>query len=75
METDDGRLALTQGGGALALNGEPRRLETLGEYPDLYRRFGELIAAGASDVDLSPLILVADAFLLGRRLPAAPFHE
>ena len=46
-----------------------------GEYPDLYRRFGELIDAGVSDVDLAPLVLVADAFLLGRRIPAAPFHE
>ncbi|SFH63424.1 D-galactose 1-dehydrogenase/L-arabinose 1-dehydrogenase [Albimonas pacifica] len=75
VETDAGLLRLAKGGAALELDGAPQRLEDPGEYPDLYRRFGELIAAGASDVDLAPLVLVADAFLLGRRLPAEPFHE
>ena len=75
VETDDGLLRLTRGGAALELDGAPQRPEAPGEYPDLYRRFGELIAVGASDVDLAPMVLVADAFLLGRRLPAEPFHE
>ena len=44
------------------------------EYPALYRRFGELVAAGASDVDLSPLVHVADAFTLGRRTAVEAFH-
>ena len=45
------------------------------EYPAIYRRFTELIANGVSDVDLSPLIHVADAFMLGRRHEVEPFQE
>ena len=41
----------------------------------LYRRFVELTATGASDVDLAPLVHVADAFLLGRRRDVEPFED
>ena len=43
------------------------------EYRGIYRRFVELIANGVSDVDLSPLVHVADAFMLGRRRDVEPF--
>ncbi len=43
--------------------------------PALYRRFRELAASGGSDVDLAPLQLVADAFLLGRRRTVEPFED
>jgi L-arabinose 1- dehydrogenase len=43
------------------------------EYPSLYARFLELIASGASDVDVRPLQHVADAMLLGRRYWVEPF--
>ena len=33
----------------------------------------EAAGAGASDVDLAPMVLVADAFTLGRRKAVAPF--
>ncbi|WP_339947810.1 Gfo/Idh/MocA family oxidoreductase [uncultured Albimonas sp.] len=75
IEADDGRLRLSDGGAALAADEAARPLSGPGEYPDLYRRFGDLIAAGASDVDVTPLVHVADAFLLGRRLTVEPFHE
>ena len=45
------------------------------EYRGVYRRFVELIANGVSDVDLSPLVHVADAFMLGRRRDVEPFVE
>ena len=45
------------------------------EYPGLYRRFVALTKTGASDVDLAPLRLVADAFLLGRRNFVEPFED
>ena len=45
------------------------------EYRELYRRFVKLAATGASDVDLAPLRLVADAFLLGRRNIVEPFVD
>ena len=58
-------------------NGE-RHVEQLAgedlEYPRLYRRFAELVTTGASDVDVAPQQLVADAFAIGRRVAAAPFE-
>lgn len=41
----------------------------------LYRRFVELTATGASDVDLTPLRFVADAFLLGKRRIVEAFED
>jgi D-galactose 1-dehydrogenase len=56
------------GGGARLVAGDAVLVEAAeAEYRGLYRRFVELTATGSSDVDLTPLRLVADAFLLGRR--------
>ncbi|WP_138464676.1 Gfo/Idh/MocA family protein [Poseidonocella sp. HB161398] len=74
-ETDAGRLTLSEGGAKLAIDDVPQGVAGSGEYPDLYRRFAELIAAGQSDVDVAPLLHVADAFLMGRRLITEPFHD
>jgi D-galactose 1-dehydrogenase/L-arabinose 1- dehydrogenase len=43
-----------------------------GEYPRLYRRFADLCESNASEVDLRPFQLVADAFLVGERRIVAP---
>jgi predicted dehydrogenase len=67
VETADGTVTLRKGGSELEIAGEPIALEPEREYPRLYARFAELIRAGESDVDLRPLELVADAFLLGRQ--------
>jgi predicted dehydrogenase len=67
LTTDVGRLRLSEGGAALAIDGVAQPLPAAAEYPGLYRRFAALIAAATSDVDLRPLELVADAFLLGER--------
>ena len=40
------------------------------EYRRLYERFAELVGSGKSEMDNSPLIVVADACLIGRRLSA-----
>lgn len=53
-------------------DGAPQRSANR-EYARLYRRFAELIERGESDVDLRPLQLVADAFLLGRRREGPAF--
>ncbi|PRY77688.1 D-galactose 1-dehydrogenase [Yoonia maritima] len=74
-ETTEGTLKLTDGGATLAINGVAQTLPEAGEYPGLYHRFAELIEAGLSDVDISPLLHVADAFMLGDRKTVAPFHE
>lgn len=69
------RLCLGHGGNSLALGGIAQRLEAEAEYPTMYRHFVELIRDGLSDVDVVPLQLVADAFLLGRTSPTAPFID
>jgi D-galactose 1-dehydrogenase len=73
VETDAGTLRLTQGGSRLSIGGAPATAGANEEYARLYRRFAALIAAGESDVDLRPLMLVADAFLLGRATRTASF--
>ncbi|NDW07567.1 Gfo/Idh/MocA family protein [Jiella pacifica] len=73
VETDGGTLKLSMGGAKLFVDGEERGLGPEAEYGGLYARFAELIAAGQSEVDLSPLRHVADAFLLGRRAVTEPF--
>jgi D-galactose 1-dehydrogenase len=75
VETDAGRLTLSSGGSRLAHNDRPLIDETQVEYRGIYRRFVELVANSDSDVDLSPLIHVADAFMLGRRQEVEPFIE
>ena len=69
FETDRGQLALRMGGNLLEVDGQALAgdLSIMGEYPALYARMADLVQSGASDVDLSPMVLVADAFTLGRR--------
>lgn len=75
VETEGGRLLLAEGGTRLTIDGVERVAEPETEYPRLYRRFAELIERGVSDVDASPLRIVADAFLIGRREMTAPFFD
>ncbi len=75
FQTDRGHLALRMGGNLLEIDGQPAGGEDtiMGEYPALYARMAELVGSGASDVDLSPMVLVADAFTLGRRVTVEAF--
>lgn len=75
VETHQGRLALSSGGARMAIDGKVLAEAPDEEYRGLYRRFVELAATGASDVDLTPLRLVADAFLLGKRTIVEPFVD
>lgn len=75
LETDAGRLTLSAGGSRLVHDDRILVDEKQAEYRGIYRHFVELIANGVSDVDLSPLVHVADAFLLGRRRDVEPFVE
>ena len=74
-ETDKGRLVLSSGGARLAIDGNIMQEEPEREYPALYERFAEIIDAGVSDVDTTPLQHVADAFMLGKRNVVAPFLD
>ena len=69
VDTPKGHLALRMGGNALEIDGKPSggSDSIMGEYPALYARMFDLIASRQSDVDLAPMIHVADALTLGRR--------
>lgn len=72
--TDSGRLTLSSGGRRMAVDDQVAIDRPNAEYKALYRRFAELSATGTCDVDLAPLRLVADAFLLGQRRIVEPFE-
>lgn len=76
VDTDQGQLALRMGGNVLEIDGTPvtGAATILGEYPALYARMADLVRQGQSEVDLAPMIHVADAMTLGRRVVTAPFH-
>ena len=66
VETADGQtVRLEEGGARLLIDGEERRVEGPGEYPDLYRVFADLIDERRSLVDVAPFRLVADCLLVG----------
>ncbi len=75
VETEAGTLLLSEGGSRLSIDGNERLAEPDNEYARLYRRFVQLVAEEQSDVDIAPLALVADAFLLARRHEVDPFNE
>ncbi|MFG5384643.1 Gfo/Idh/MocA family protein [Yoonia sp. R2-816] len=74
VETDAGTLALHDGGARLLINGQEVEAGADREYPALYDRMAELVETGKSDVDLSPMIHVADALTLGKRITVEAFH-
>jgi predicted dehydrogenase len=76
VRTADGdNILLSEGGSKLTRNGAPVAASGPGEYPDIYREFAELLAGKASHVDVAPLRLCAEAFLLGRRTMVEAFEE
>jgi len=75
LDTDGGPVTLSSGGARLTTGAEQLVDAPEDEYAGLYRRFVALVAAGESDVDLAPLQLVADAFMLGRRRTVEPFED
>ena len=76
VETDGGLLELKMGGNRLFLDGREVAGEDtiMGEYPKLYARMAKLVRAGQSEVDLAPMVHVADALTLGKRVVTDDFH-
>jgi D-galactose 1-dehydrogenase len=76
VETDRGPMALRMGGNVLELDGKAIAGESdiMGEYPALYSRMADLLRTGQCDVDLAPMVHVADALSLGRRQTVAAFE-
>jgi hypothetical protein len=72
--TDGAHICLEGGGARLFVDGQERPTQGLGEYPDIYREFVELIDERKSFVDASPLRLVADCMMLGRREIVDPIY-
>ena len=68
-------LRLMKGGARLEIGGKLVLEKPPREYEDIYVRFAELLAAGRSEIDAAPLQLVADAFMVGRRIEVDPFEE
>lgn len=75
LETAEGTMLLSSGGAELRVDGEPVGIGPDAEYDGIYARFAELLARRESDVDLAPLVHVADAFMLGRRTIVEPFLD
>ena len=75
VQTASGEVKLSDGGARLWVGGVEQPLEKEAEYPSLYRRFAELVKAGRSDVDVTPLRHVADAFMLGKRKVVEAFYD
>lgn len=78
-ETDSGSMRLIEGGARLEIDGarvSPKAaVSARGEYPRLYEKMTALVDGGRSDVDLSPMRHVADAFTLGSREHVAAFID
>lgn len=70
VSTDRGELVLRMGGNVLEIDGQPVAGENsiMGEYPSLYARMAALVRSGTSEVDLAPMVHVADALTLGKRI-------
>lgn len=74
METEQGTATLRNGGArffigdALVAEGPDQ------EYAALYAHMAALVRSGQSDVDLSPMLHVTDAYSLGRRVVVEAFH-
>jgi D-galactose 1-dehydrogenase len=74
-ESDTATLQLSEGGAVLQIGEQAPVRGPDVEYPRLYRRFAQLVRDCTVDVDTTPLELVADAFLCGRRATAPAFIE
>lgn len=76
VETNRGPMALRMGGNVLEIDGKAVAGENtiMGEYPALYARMAALLKQGASEVDLAPMVHVADALTLGKRVVTDAFE-
>lgn len=74
VQTSAGTLALHDGGARLVIDGQEISAGADREYPALYDRMAMLVETRASEVDVSPMIHVADALTLGKRVTVDAFH-
>lgn len=67
IDTATHKLKLTRGGTVLSVNGVETVAAPSEEYEEIYALFAKLVKSGTSQMDGSPLELVADCMMLGRR--------
>ncbi|HEV7433488.1 MAG TPA: Gfo/Idh/MocA family oxidoreductase, partial [Pseudorhizobium sp.] len=75
IDTEEGPIVVSHGGSRMSVDGEQRLVEEDREYCNLYNQFVRLVGEGRSDADFSPLVHVADAFMLGRRHVVESFED
>ena len=76
IETEAGsRLELAHGGSRLEIDGRLIVEEKPAEYEGIYERFDALLRQGRTEVDADPFRLVADAFMIGRRVQVEAFED
>lgn len=74
VETDAGVVDVKDGGTRFLIDGVAQDTGSLGEYPALYKRMKTLVENRICDVDLRPMVHVADAMTLGKRITTDAFH-
>jgi len=76
VETEAGlNLKLSHGGSCLEIGGRLVVQEKPAEYEGIYKRFDALLTIGRSEIDDAPFRLVADAFMIGKRVQVDAFEE
>ena len=76
IETEDGqKLRLESGGSKLVVDGRSVLERPMAEYEGIYSRFADLLRTGRSEIDAAPFQLVADAFMVGKRVVTAAFED
>lgn len=76
LATDQGSIKVSGGGGQLTLGtgpvpADPGSLDS--EYQSIYERFAQLIRQEKSEVDVRPLQLVADIYMIATYISVEPF--
>ncbi len=69
------KMALHLGGTEMEVDGQTTIKAKEAEYAGLYAHFHELVRTKTSDADFSPLRIVSDAMLLGKRINAPEYVE
>jgi len=69
------KMAIHLGGTEMEVDGKTTIKEKEAEYTGLYAHFADLVRNKASDADFSPLRIVSDAMLLGKRINAPEYIE
>ncbi len=75
VETTEGNLFMSDGGCVLRIDDRLIMEQPAAEYEGIYARFSQLLREAESDIDVAPLMHVADAFMLGERHVVEAFSD